>query len=306
MKGLSYLTTRHEPSRPRRNGRTGPAEPAPGDLTAVFFPMTPPRPSSSRPIWSATDLVGDPHKAADKRRRIQRMFGAIAHRYDLNNRLHSFGRDQAWRRLAVRLCGVQPTDRVLDAACGTGDLAEAFAAAGAAEVRGVDFTAEMLEIARRKAARRWTSAGQRPRYTLADVLALPFKDASFDIVSIAFGIRNVTDPRRALHELCRVLRPGGRVVILEFSQPANPVLRALNRLYCEHVMPVTATLLAGDRSGAYRYLPRSVSTFADRDGLAAMMEETGLGRITRHPMTFGVCVAYLGLDAGRLSAGPVR
>ena len=228
------------------------------------------------------------------------MFGAIAHRYDLNNRLHSFGRDQAWRRRAVRLCRVQPTDRVLDAACGTGDLAEAFAAAGVAGVCGVDFTAEMLECARRKAARRWTSADQRPRYKLADVLALPFKDASFTIVSIAFGIRNVTDPRRALGEFRRVLRPGGRVVILEFSEPTNPVLRVLNRLYCGHVMPITATLIAGDRSGAYRYLPRSVCTFADRDGLAAMMEEAGFRGITRHPMTFGVCVAYLGSVPGGL------
>ncbi len=226
------------------------------------------------------------------------MFGAIAQCYDLNNRLHSFGRDQAWRRWAVRLCDVQPADRVLDAACGTGDLAEAFAAAGVAAVCGVDFTAEMLEFAGRKAARRWTSADQRPRYKLADVLALPFKDASFDIVSIAFGIRNVTDPRRALHEFGRVLRPGGRVVILEFSEPANPVLRTLNRLYCEHVMPVTATLLAGDRSGAYRYLPRSVSTFADRETLAGMMAEAGFTDVSQQPLTFGVCTASLGHVAG--------
>lgn len=268
--------------------------------------MTPTRPFSSRQAWSARDLAGDPHEAADKDQRVRRMFGAIAHRYDLNNRLHSFGRDQAWRRRAVRLCRVQPTDRVLDAACGTGDLAEAFVDAGAAGVCGVDFTAEMLEIAHRKAARRWTSADQRPRYELADVLALPFEDAMFDIVSIAFGIRNVTDPRRALGEFRRVLAPGGRVVILEFSEPANPLLRVLNRLYCGHVMPITATLLAGDRSGAYRYLPRSVSTFADRDGLAAMMEEAGFRGISRHPMTFGVCVAYLGTVSAGLSADRVR
>ena len=150
------------------------------------------------------------------------------------------------------------------------------------------------------------NSGARPSYTLADVLALPFEDASFTIVSIAFGLRNVTDPRRALGEFGRVLRPGGRVVILEFSEPANPVLRVLNRLYCQHIMPITATLLAGDRSGAYRYLPRSVTTFADRDGLAAMMEEAGFRGISRHPMTFGVCVAYLGAIPGGLSAGRVR
>ncbi len=260
--------------------------------------MTRRRPSSSEPAWSATDLVGDPHEAADKDDRVRRMFGAIAHRYDLNNRLHSFGRDQAWRRRAVQLCDVKPTDRVLDAACGTGDLAEAFAEAGAARVCGVDFTAQMLDIARLKAARRRPAIRRRLSYRLCDVMALPFDDASFDIVSIAFGIRNVTDAGRALRELGRVLCPGGRIVVLEFSRPANRLLRALNTVYCEHVMPVTATLLAGDRSGAYRYLPRSVSTFADREGLAALMEDAGFQRIRQRPMTFGVCVASLGVKPG--------
>ncbi len=260
--------------------------------------MTRCQPSSSEPAWSATDLAGDPHEAADKDDRVRRMFGAIAHRYDLNNRLHSFGRDQAWRRRAVHLCNVKPTDHVLDAACGTGDLAEAFAEAGAARVCGVDFTAQMLDIARLKAARRRPAIRRRLSYRLCDVMALPFDDASFDIVSIAFGIRNVTDPARTLREFRRVLRPAGRVVILEFSQPVNPVLRMANSLYCEHIMPVTATLLAGDRSGAYRYLPRSVSTFADRDTLAAMLAEAGFTDVSQHPLTFGVCTASLGHVAG--------
>lgn len=234
------------------------------------------------------------------------MFAAIAHRYDLNNRVHSFGRDQAWRRRAVRLCGVRPTDHVLDAACGTGDLAEAFAAAGPARVCGADFTAEMLAVARRKGA--WLGAsgrGVRPEYVLADITSLPFDDASFDIVSIAFGIRNVSEPRRVLGEFRRVLRPGGRLIILEFSHPANRMLRAINSVYCERIMPVTATLLAGDRSGAYRYLPKSVATFADRRQLVAMMEAAGLTDVSEHPMTFGVCVGYLGHVPLSVS-GPVR
>ncbi len=257
--------------------------------------MTQRGPSSSPAVWSASDLADDPHRAVDKAARIQRMFGAIAGRYDLNNRVHSFGRDQAWRRRAVELCRVQGGDDVLDAACGTGDLAEAFSAAGAARVCGVDFTAEMLRFARRKAARRRRRRGWvRPTYRLADVMALPFADGSFDIVSIAFGIRNVSDPGRALGEFRRVLRAGGRLVILEFSHPANPVLRRLNVFYCGHVMPLTATLLAGDRTGAYRYLPRSVQTFARRDELANMMQAAGFTAVTQHPMTFGVCVGYLG------------
>ena len=257
--------------------------------------MTDHTPSSSARVWSAADLADDPHQAKDKGRRIQRMFGAIAHRYDLNNRLHSFGRDQAWRRRAVQLCRVQAGDDVLDAACGTGDLAEAFAVAGAASVCGVDFTEQMIALARAKATRR--AGSPRPTYRLADIMDLPFDNASFDIVSIAFGIRNVADPARVLREFRRVLRPSGRVVILEFSQPGNPVIRVFNGLYTRHVMPVTATLLAGDRSGAYRYLPRSVSTFADRETLAAMLAQAGFKDVSQHPMTFGVCTASLGFVA---------
>ena len=257
--------------------------------------MTREPPSSSGLVWSATDLVDDPHAVADKAERIRRMFAAIAHRYDLNNRLHSFGRDQAWRRAAVRLCRVGPEDDVLDAACGTGDLAEAFAAAGPAAVCGVDFTPAMIRIARRKAAavsRR--RGGPSPSYHCGDVLDLPFDGGRFDVVSIAFGIRNVTDPDRALREFHRVLRPGGRLIILEFSEPPNPLLRWLNHFYSARVMPFTATLVSGDRTGAYRYLPRSVATFLDRGELVARMTEAGFTSITQHPMTFGVCVGYLG------------
>ncbi|MHC4080019.1 MAG: bifunctional demethylmenaquinone methyltransferase/2-methoxy-6-polyprenyl-1,4-benzoquinol methylase UbiE [Planctomycetota bacterium] len=257
--------------------------------------MTPRAPFSSQVVWPATDLAAGPHRAADKDHRVQRMFAGIAHSYDLNNRIHSLWRDQSWRRRAVAMCRVRPTDHVLDAACGTGDLAEAFAAAGPARVCGVDFTAEMLRQARRKAWRRrrtnWRAA---PEYLLGDIMALPFADASFDIVSIAFGIRNVSDPPRALGEFRRVMRAGGRLIILEFSQPANPLLRLVNDLYCGHIMPLTATLLAGDRTGAYRYLPRSVATFADRRQLVSMVKDAGFAEITQYPMTFGVCVAYLG------------
>ncbi len=246
-------------------------------------------------VWTPVDLADDPHAFTDKADRVRRMFGAIAHRYDLNNRLHSFGRDQAWRRRAVALCRVGAADRVLDAACGTGDLAEAFADAGAREVCGIDFTPEMIDLAQRKAARRRRRAGVAvPAYRLGDAMDLPFADAAFDVVSIAFGIRNVSDPKRAIAEFRRVLRPGGRLVILEFSHPRNPLMRAVNRVYCEKVMPFTAALLAGDRSGAYRYLPRSVATFADRGELAGMMAAAGFADIAQHSMTFGVCVAYLG------------
>lgn len=220
------------------------------------------------------------------------MFAAIAGSYDLNNRVHSFGRDQAWRRRLVAMCDVNPSDRVLDVACGTGDLAEAFAAAGAASVVGVDFTQPMLDLAEHKAARRLRAPGlTRPTYHWADAMNLPFEDGSFDIVSIAFGIRNVADPDRALREFHRVLRPGGRVAILEFSRPDNPLMRMVNSIYCERIMPLTATLLARDRSGAYRYLPRSVQTFAQPETLSTMLSKAGFQRPRQLPMTFGICTA---------------
>ncbi len=255
--------------------------------------MTQPKSSSSKIIWSATDLQSNPHEAADKADRVEQMFAAIAHRYDFNNRVHSLWRDQAWRRKAVKLCLVKDTDDVLDVACGTGDLAEAFATGGVNSVVGLDFTARMLEIAKRK-ANKSRRRGVKPSYVQGDAMDLPFDDAQFDIVSIAFGIRNVTDPPKALSEFRRVLRPGGRLIILEFSQPRNSVLRFLNAFYCNHIMPVSATLLSGDRSGAYRYLPKSVATFADLNQLSAMMNNAGFTDIKQHTMTFGVCAGSLG------------
>lgn len=256
--------------------------------------MTPKQTSSSKIVWSANDLQNNPHEAADKADRVEQMFAAIAHRYDFNNRLHSLWRDQAWRRKAVLLAQVKATDDVLDVACGTGDLAEAFAAAGANSVVGLDFTAKMLQIARHKADKSRRS-GVMPSYVQGDAMDLPFDDAQFDIVSIAFGIRNVTDPAKALAQFRRVLRPGGRLIILEFSQPRNVVLRFLNSLYCNHIMPLSATLLSGDRSGAYRYLPKSVATFADRNQLSVMMSDAGFADIKQQEMTFGVCTASLGI-----------
>lgn len=217
------------------------------------------------------------------------MFAAIAHAYDLNNRLHSMGRDQAWRRAAVKMAAVRPGDVVLDVACGTGDLAMAFEHAGAGRVIGVDFTPAMLTHANRK-----RHDPGRVTYHAGDAMRLPLVGASVDVVSIAFGIRNVADPSAALAEFARVLRPGGRLVILEFSQPTNPLIRGVDRLYREKVMPITATWIAGDRSGAYKYLPRSVSTFLDRRAMVDAMQQAGFGEIQQRPLTFGIAVCYVG------------
>lgn len=261
--------------------------------------------------WGERELA-DPHGAADKAERVQRMFAAIAESYDLNNRVHSMGRDQAWRRKAVALCDVQPGEKVLDVACGTGDLSLAFAEAlrrkggadetgpggdgsasgggGGGGVMGMDFTFEMLPIAREKARR----AEQAVTFAAADAMRLPLADASVDVVSIAFGIRNVADHAAAMREFRRVLRPGGRLCVLEFSLPRNAVLRGLYNFYFRHVMPRTATLISGDRSGAYRYLPQSVNTFIDREAMVTAMHQAGFSGVTQHPMTFGIAIGYVG------------
>ncbi len=256
--------------------------------------MTRPAQSASSPAWDDGDLKHNPHTATDKDERVRNMFAAIARSYDLNNRVHSFGRDQAWRRRVVKLCNISPQDHVLDVACGTGDLSMAFAAVGPASVSGLDFTGPMLEIARHKQQARSVSQ-PTVTYVQGDAMALPFDDSSFDVLSIAFGIRNVSDPAKALGEFHRVLRPGGRLAVLEFSQPTNPLIRSLNNIYTGRIMPLTATLLSRDRSGAYRYLPRSVATFLDREQLAEAVKEAGFHDVSQHPMTFGVCTATLGI-----------
>ena len=247
------------------------------------------------PAWSGSDLRRNPHAEADKAERVQRMFASIAERYDLNNRLHSFGRDRAWRRQAVKQCEVRPgDDDVLDVACGTGDLAFEFADARPASIIGIDFTPEMIHLARLKALQR-SSMGPElsPAFIHGDAMNLPFNDASFDIVSIAFGIRNVADPRQAMREFRRVLRPGGRLAILEFSRPANMFVRLGSTIYCDYIMPVTATLIARDRSGAYRYLPRSVKTFLEPGEMIRLLEGEGFGDVRTTPMSMGICTLYL-------------
>jgi demethylmenaquinone methyltransferase/2-methoxy-6-polyprenyl-1,4-benzoquinol methylase len=282
------------------------------------------------PAWD-DELLRNPHAVADKRRRVQRMFAAIAPSYDLNNRLHSLWMDQHWRRRAVALAEVKATDTVVDVACGTGDLTLKFAhalvhAANADggggggsypvvpprdQLMGIDFTYEMLPLARaksrqhpllgRRAHGAGDSIGQIVQWLCGDATALPLPDGSADVVSIAFGIRNVGDPAAAIREFRRILRPGGRLVILEFSLPTNPLLRGLYNFYFRKVLPRTATLISGDTSGAYKYLPESVNTFIGRDQMMQMMTDAGFTHVEQHPMTFGVCVCYRGIVTARAS-----
>ena len=277
---------------------------------------------SPKPDWDDA-LLANPHAVADKRRRVQNMFAAIAPSYDLNNRLHSVWMDQAWRRKAVKLAELKATDRVVDVACGTGDLTLAMYEdlmwrglrspmkhPDAAQVIGIDFTYPMLPIAKNKATKvgfakyagsQAISQGfqaeraKRVVFLNGDAQSLPLPDACCDVVSIAFGIRNVQSPAAAFAEFYRALRPGGRLVVLEFSLPTLAPLRALYNLYFRHVLPRTATLISGDTTGAYKYLPQSVNTFIGRDEMLRLMERAGFSSLKHVPMTFGVCVCYVGL-----------
>jgi demethylmenaquinone methyltransferase/2-methoxy-6-polyprenyl-1,4-benzoquinol methylase len=220
------------------------------------------------------------------------MFAAIARSYDLNNRLHSFWRDQAWRRFAIGQVAVRPGDICLDVACGTGDLTEALARAGAARVTGLDFTPQMLDVARERAGRLPRECAERITYIQGDAQDLRIPDASVDVVTIAFGIRNVLVPGKAIAEFRRVLRPGGRLAILEFSEPSFAPARWFNRLYTQRIMPLTATVIARDKSGAYKYLPKSVETFLTPGEFVNVLREAGFRDIEATLLTMGVCFCY--------------
>ena len=211
---------------------------------------------------------------------VRDMFASIAQRYDAANEVLSLGVHRGWRREAVRLCGAGPGDRVLDCATGTGDLALSFKRAVGASglVVGTDFCAEMLASAPGKARK----AGLEVQFEVADALALPFASGSFDITSIGFGIRNVDDPVACLREMARVVRPGGRVVVLEFGQPRG-AFGALFRLYSRSVMPAIGGALTGNRA-AYEYLPRTAAAFPAGERFLALMDEAGnFASPTAHP-----------------------
>jgi demethylmenaquinone methyltransferase/2-methoxy-6-polyprenyl-1,4-benzoquinol methylase len=220
--------------------------------------------------------------------RIKQMFASIATRYDRANTILSAGVHHLWRRKAVQRSGVQPGDEVLDCATGTGALALVFRDAGA-KVIGTDFTLEMIDLARAKA--------RDIRFEVADVMALPFDNARFDIASIGFGIRNVADPAKGVAEMARVVRSGGRVVVLEFGQPRNPILSALYATYRKHVLPRLGGAVTGQRA-AYEYLESSVGRFPCGDDFARLMRASApFAAVTWEPLTFGVAYLYVGVMA---------
>ncbi len=212
---------------------------------------------------------------------VRSMFDRIAPVYDLMNRVMTLGLDQRWRRLAVRTV-VRPGDRVLDACCGTGDLALAARAAGA-DVVGLDFSEAMLERARRK--------GPGVEWVRGDLLALPFEDASFDAATVGFGVRNVEDLERGLAELARVLRPGGRLAILEITRPRG-LLKPFYKLWFDVLIPLAGRVLPGGK--AYTYLPASVRRFPGPRELAQRLEAQGFQGVSYRLLAGGIVALHAG------------
>lgn len=221
-------------------------------------------------------------------REVRSMFSRIAGRYDLLNRLLSAGIDRRWRDRTVRRAGPLQGRLVVDACCGTGDLALEFAAAGA-RVVGVDFTPEMLRHAGPKASVRSLPGV----FVHGDAMRLPVASGSADVCSVAFGVRNLADPDLGLRELARVLKPGGKLFVLEFSPPPPGVLGVLYRFYFLKVLPWIGGFISGDRE-AYRYLPRTVSAWPEPDAFRRQLEGAGLVDCGYERLTFGIASLHWG------------
>jgi demethylmenaquinone methyltransferase/2-methoxy-6-polyprenyl-1,4-benzoquinol methylase len=226
--------------------------------------------------------------------RVQRMFGEIAPAYDRLNHLLSFQVDRYWRWRTTRIVRPRGDAPILDVCTGTGDLALAFsrASAGRSPVVGSDFCPEMLDIARDKGRRR--SVDDRVSFIQADTQNLPFPDNHFQIVSVAFGLRNVADTDRGLREMARVCQPGGRVAVLEFSMPRWQPFKAIYGWYFRNILPRIGQWLARNSSSAYNYLPESVGEFPAGEQLVERMKSAGLKAVRYYGLTGGVATLYVG------------
>lgn len=225
--------------------------------------------------------------------KVRGIFSRIARTYDLVNMVASLGIDRLWRRVAVKAAGLESDSRVLDLAAGTGDLTVALARQAApAEVVSTDFVPEMLAVARKKAAR--LAGPTVVTFEEADAQALQFGNDDFDAATIAFGLRNLPDRTANFREVLRVLRPGGRYVILEFSTPPNPLFRAFYHAYLRLFVPLLGAVLAADRE-AYRYLNDSIREFPNQEALAKELREAGFSEVTWRNLTGGIVAIHVGV-----------
>jgi len=220
------------------------------------------------------------------------MFASIAGRYDLLNHLLSGNIDKRWRSLVAKKFLVTLSNneaRVLDVACGTGDLSLTLFECGRARIVGIDFCRPMLAIAASKANK---SDAIIP-FVEGDALDLPFGDCSFEAATIAFGLRNLTSVETGFKELLRILKPGGKVAVLEFSKPTTPILRSLFRIYFTKLLPLFGGWISGSKS-AYEYLPDSVSRVPDQEALASVMRTVGFAEVSYQNLTGGIAALHIG------------
>ena len=230
----------------------------------------------------------------DKARRVRGVFDSVASRYDLMNDLMSAGLHRAWKAYTVMVANVQPGQRVLDIAGGTGDLALAFArkVGPTGQVVHTDINEAMLRTGRD----RLLDAGVILPTAVCDAEKLPFPDGHFDLVSVAFGLRNMTHKDAALREMARVLKPGGKLLVLEFSQVAKPLRKAYD-VYSFSVLPRLGQLVAGD-ADSYRYLAESIRMHPNQQELKALMKSNGFGHVDFHNMAGGVVALHVGIKCG--------
>jgi demethylmenaquinone methyltransferase/2-methoxy-6-polyprenyl-1,4-benzoquinol methylase len=228
---------------------------------------------------------------------IAAMFGRIVRRYDLMNRLMTFGMDARWREKAVHAALGAGSARALDVATGTGDLAIALANAGYREVIGIDFSPEMIAAAEQK---RFSRADLV--FRVADAMALPFADDHFDAVTVSFGLRNMTDYQAAIAEMTRVTKPGGRWICLDLTPYRTPVQGPIFNWYFSRIVPLVGGWLTGDAE-AYRYLNRSVAAFPDADALLGMMRSAGLAAVEYEKLGMGTVAIHVGIKPVRRGQG---
>lgn len=226
-----------------------------------------------------------------KKEKVQEMFNGIAPKYDLLNLLLSMGIDKSWRRKAMRELEGGRRRTVLDIACGTGDFSIEALRHGVERVVGADISENMLAVAREKA--REKGLEDRLEFRYGDSENLDFEDGTFDAVTVAFGVRNFEHLERGLAEMCRVLRPGGKVVVLEFSTPERFPMKQLYRFYFKQILPRVGGLVSGDRK-AYEYLPASVFAFPQGDRFLQIMRSCGYRNVAQRRLTFGIASLYTG------------
>lgn len=252
-------------------------------------------PQSMNPTLVKSESAPPTESVLPKEQAVQRMFSSIAKRYDLNNSLLSLGLHHQWKRAAVAAAGLREGDRALDLCTGTADLAIQMAheVGPSGRVIGLDFNEAMLEIGKRKV----TQAGlsERITLTLGNALSLQFQDRSFDAATVAFGVRNVADLDLVFREAWRVLKPGGRVVCLEFSRPTSTIFRWLYHLYSFWFLPYLGGIVSGDRTGVYHYLPASIREFPDQESLAQLMREAEFEAVWYRNLTGGIVAIHVGV-----------